>query len=137
MSPPNSIKRPAIRLRYFIPYLLIFLLVPIGTFLLGKWIDVILYLPRFPPFPFNILLGVSIMVGGAIVGVRATRQLRDIGKGLPWGEANVESLSKRLVTDGIYAHTRNPMSSDTRYFRSEWDFCFSLWVWRFLCRYWF
>lgn len=105
---PNS--TPMIRLRFFIPYLLIFLLVPIGTFLLGSWVDVVLHLPPFPPFPFNIVFGITVMLGGATIGIKATRQLRAIGKGLPWGEADARSQSSVLLTTGLFAYTRNPIT---------------------------
>ncbi len=101
---------PKIHLRYFIPYLLIFLLVPLGTFLLGSWIDLVLNLPPFPPFPFNIVFGVIVMLGGAAIGIKATRQLRKVGKGLPWGEAVQASQSSTLVISGIFTYTRNPMT---------------------------
>ena len=106
----DTTSKPVIQLRYFIPYLLIFLLVPFGTFFLGKWFDNLLLLPPFPPFPFNIISGISVMLGGAAVGIKATRQLRNIGKGLPWGEAEKQSQSSELITNGIYAYTRNPMT---------------------------
>jgi protein-S-isoprenylcysteine O-methyltransferase Ste14 len=102
--------KPVVRLRYFIPYLLIFLLVPIGTFIGGTWFDIILHLPPFPPFPFNIILGIAVMLGGAAIGIKATRQLHAVGKGLPWGEAEAQSQSSVLLTTGIYAYTRNPMT---------------------------
>jgi protein-S-isoprenylcysteine O-methyltransferase Ste14 len=50
------------------------------------------------------------MIGGAAVGIKATRQLREVGKGLPWGEAVVDSQSTTLVTTGIFTYTRNPMT---------------------------
>jgi protein-S-isoprenylcysteine O-methyltransferase Ste14 len=109
-APIASSTKPAIRLRYFIPYFLIFLLVPFGTYFLGRWIDMVLSFPPFPPFPFNIIFGISVMLGGAVIGIRATRQLRFSGHGLPWGEAEKESQSSVLVTNGFYAYSRNPMT---------------------------
>jgi protein-S-isoprenylcysteine O-methyltransferase Ste14 len=109
-APIASTKKPAIRLRYLIPYFLIFLLVPFGTYFLGRWLDFVFYLPPFPPFPFNIISGISVMVGGATIGIKATRQLRFSGEGLPWGEAESESQSSVLLTNGIYAYSRNPMT---------------------------
>lgn len=106
----TSISKPPIRLRYFIPYFLIFLLVPVGTYLLGGWIDGVLFLPPFPPFPFNIILGISVMISGAVIGIRATRQLRAMGQGLPWGEAEQKAQSSVLLTTGMYAYSRNPMT---------------------------
>jgi protein-S-isoprenylcysteine O-methyltransferase Ste14 len=102
--------KPRIRLQYFIPYLLIFLMVPIGTYLLGSWIDFVLFLPPFPPFPFNLIFGISVMIIGAAIGIKATRQLRNSGKGLPWGEAERQSQSRVLLTTGMYAYSRNPMT---------------------------
>ncbi len=106
---PNVHVGPQVRLRYFIPYLLIFCLVPVGTYLFGHWLDTIFFLPPFPPFPFNILLGLSIMFSGAAIGIKATRKLRAAGKGLPWGELDKETQSTILVTTGIYEYTRNPI----------------------------
>ena len=107
-SDPST--HPRIRLRYFVPYLLIFILVPIFTFLIGTSIDAYFSLPQFPPFPFNIILGLGIMFSGAAVGIKATRQLRSAGKGLPWGAFAKDAQASTLVTTGIYAHIRNPIT---------------------------
>jgi protein-S-isoprenylcysteine O-methyltransferase Ste14 len=101
---------PSIRLRYFVPYLLIFILVPILTYFIGTWFDTLFLLPPFPPFPFNIILGLGIMLSGALVGIKATRQLRKAGKGLPWGAFAKDAQASTLVTTGIYAHIRNPIT---------------------------
>ncbi|MFX1581930.1 MAG: methyltransferase family protein [Promethearchaeota archaeon] len=106
----SNTTKPVIRLRYLIPYILIFILVPLGTFLLGTMVDLLLHLPPFPPIPFNIFSGIFVMVGGAVIGIKATRQLREIGRGLPWGEADQRSQSSILLTTGIFAYTRNPMT---------------------------
>lgn len=110
MSPKNPSSFPLIRLRYIGPYLLIFLFVPIITVLAGKWIDSLLLLPSFPPFPYNIIIGVSFMLSGAAVGIKATRHLRRVGKGLPWGAFDKQAQSTILVTTGIYSHIRNPIT---------------------------
>jgi protein-S-isoprenylcysteine O-methyltransferase Ste14 len=107
---PLSNSTPTIQLRFFIPYLLIFLLVPIGAFLLGSWFDIMLHLPSFPPIPFNIIFGITVMLGGAVIGIKATQQLRAIGKGLPWGEADKRFQSSVLLTTGLFAYTRNPIT---------------------------
>ena len=101
---------PSIRLRHLVPYLLIFICVPILTYLIGKTIDAFLFLPPFPPVPFNIILGLGIMLAGATVGIKATRQLRRAGKGLPWGAFAKDAQASSLVTTGIYAHIRNPIT---------------------------
>ncbi|MFX1565295.1 MAG: methyltransferase family protein [Promethearchaeota archaeon] len=112
MTTPNASNttKPVIHLRYLIPYLLIFILVPLGTFLLGTMVDLLLHLPPFPPIPFNIFSGIFVMVAGAIIGIKATKQLREVGRGLPWGEADQKSQSSILLTTGIFTYTRNPMT---------------------------
>jgi protein-S-isoprenylcysteine O-methyltransferase Ste14 len=110
MAPNNSAALPTIHLRYIGPYLLIFLFVPIITFLVGIWIDATFLLPPFPPFPYNLIMGVSIMLSGTAIGIKATRQLRSAGKGLPWGAFDKQAQSTLLVTTGIYSHTRNPIT---------------------------
>lgn len=49
------------------------------------------------------------MLSGAAIGIKATRQLRFTGRGLPWGQFEKEAKTTILVTDGIYANTRNPI----------------------------
>ncbi len=110
MPPRNSSSLPTIRLRYIGPYLLIFLFVPIITILAGVWMDSIFLLPPFPPFPYNLIIGASIMSSGAAVGIKATRHLRRVGKGLPWGAFDKQAQSTLLVTTGIYSHIRNPIT---------------------------
>ncbi len=102
-------KYPRIRVKHLLVYSSIFIAVPILTFLIGRALDSIFRLPSFPPFPINILLGSAIFFPGLAVGIKATRTLFRKGKGLPWGELNERSQTKKLVTHGIYAYTRNPM----------------------------
>ncbi|MDO8122829.1 MAG: isoprenylcysteine carboxylmethyltransferase family protein [Candidatus Hermodarchaeota archaeon] len=109
MTANQSNGRPVMRLRYLVPYSLIFFFVPILTFIIGRWVDQLFQLPSFPPFPFNVFFGVGIMLIGAAIGIKATRQLRFTGKGLPWGALDEEAKTKFLVTKGIYSHTRNPV----------------------------
>ncbi|MFX0167725.1 MAG: methyltransferase family protein [Candidatus Hodarchaeota archaeon] len=110
MPNDSSSTLPPIRLRYFVPYLLIFVLVPIVTFMVGRYIDRFFWLPRVPPFPINLISGLCIMFCGAAIGVKATRQLRKAGKGLPWGAFEKKAQSSILITTGIYAHCRNPIT---------------------------
>ena len=101
---------PSIRLRHIVPYTLIFFIVPIITYLIGKTIDALFLLPPFPPVPFNFFLGLGIMLAGGAVGIKATRQLHRAGKGLPWGAFAKDAQASTLVTTGIYAHIRNPIT---------------------------
>ncbi|MFX1301711.1 MAG: methyltransferase family protein [Promethearchaeota archaeon] len=109
MNTKQSNASPVMRFRFLIPYILIFFFVPILTFVIGNWVDRFFSLPSFPPFPFNIIFGIGIMLLGAAIGIKATRQLRYAGMGLPWGALDEEAKTKFLVTNGIYSYTRNPI----------------------------
>ncbi len=109
MTADQSNSHPVMRLRFLVPYILIFIFVPFLTFVIGNWVDRFFNIPPFPPFPFNVFLGVGIMLLGAAIGIKATRQLRYAGKGLPWGALDEEAKTKLLVTNGIYYYTRNPI----------------------------
>jgi protein-S-isoprenylcysteine O-methyltransferase Ste14 len=109
MTADQSNTSPVMRLRFLVPYILIFIFVPILTFVIGSWVDHLFNLPPFPPFPFNVFFGVGIMLLGAAIGIKATRQLRYAGRGLPWGALDKEAKTKFLVTNGIYSYTRNPI----------------------------
>ena len=89
-------------------YLSIFIVAPVATYHIGKWFDNTLGFEPWPSFPFN-LLGLAVIVTGAVIGIRSTRELYREGFGLPWGEANEKAQSRQLVITGPYAYTRNPM----------------------------
>jgi len=91
-------------------YALIFVTVPVVTFFVGQWLDRLLLFPAFPPFPFNLIVGLVVLLFGLAVGIKSTRLLYLIGRGLPWGEAKARARSTRLVTTGLYASCRNPMT---------------------------
>ncbi|MHA1838348.1 MAG: methyltransferase family protein, partial [Candidatus Ranarchaeia archaeon] len=80
-----------------------------GVTLIGAWLDNMLGLPSFPPFPFNLVIGILLVGGGFILAVASILQLYKIGHGMPWGDVNEESQSTVLVVTGVYAYTRNPM----------------------------
>lgn len=103
-------RMPHIGRKYLLPYLLIFFVVPILTFISGQWLDRMFQLPKFPPFPFNLLFGLGVFFFGLTIGIRSTRLLYSKGRGLPWGELAEEARSARLVTNGLYACCRNPMT---------------------------
>lgn len=89
-------------------YLSIFIITPVATYLIGRWLDKILDLEPWPSFPLN-LLGLVIIVTGAVIGIRSTRELYREGHGLPWGETSKKVQTRQLVATGPYAYTRNPM----------------------------
>lgn len=101
--------QPKIKKRQLLLYLLIFLVAPVLTFLIGHQIDKLLGLPKFPPFPLNLFIGMLVMIIGLNLGIKSTRYLYHSGYGLPWGEAVHEVESSKLVVDGIYKYSRNPM----------------------------
>jgi protein-S-isoprenylcysteine O-methyltransferase Ste14 len=101
--------QPKIKARQLIGYLFIFVAAPILTLVFGFWIDLRLDLPTFPSFPLNLFLGMIVIIIGLNLGIKSTRQLYHAGLGLPWGEAVHSVESSRLVVDGIYAYSRNPM----------------------------
>jgi hypothetical protein len=45
-------------------YATIFVIMPIITYYVGDQVDHLLTLPRFPPFPYNLVCGFSIFVTG-------------------------------------------------------------------------
>lgn len=103
------VARPKISRGQLIGYLSIFVVAPIFTYLAGSWLDELLGLPAFPPFPINVVAGLLVFAFGLSVGIRSTKVLYREGLGLPWGEARKTVQTRRLVTSGPYAYTRNPM----------------------------
>jgi protein-S-isoprenylcysteine O-methyltransferase Ste14 len=103
-------KHPHISRRHLAIYMLIFVAAPTVTYISGKWLDRALSMPSFPPFPLNLLAGLVVFFSGLAIGIKSTRLLFKFGKGLPWGEVNGKSQTQKLVTDGPYAYTRNPMT---------------------------
>jgi protein-S-isoprenylcysteine O-methyltransferase Ste14 len=112
MQKPNNTDTttyPRTKIKHVFFYASIFITVPILTYLMGSFLDDVFLFPSFPPFPTNLVLGSVIFCTGLAIGIKATRTLFKKGRGFPWGEFNGKSQSKTLVTDGIYAYTRNPM----------------------------
>ena len=112
MPKPNNTATaayPRMRIKHLLFYASIFIAVPILTYIVGSFLDDVFLFPSFPPFPINLVLGSAIFCAGLAIGIKATRTLFKKGRGLPWGELNGKSQTKTLVTNGIYAYTRNPM----------------------------
>ncbi len=109
MSPTLS-HPTTLRPRHLALYLLIFLIMPVITYLLGNWFDTIFQLPQTPSFPYNFLIGFTVFFSGLTIGIRASRQLLTQGQGLPWGELYHNAQSTRLVTNGLYSYCRNPVT---------------------------
>lgn len=101
--------QPKIKNRQLSVYLLIFVVAPTLTFLIGRQIDKTLGLPILPHFPLNLFIGMLVMIIGLNLGIKSTRHLYHAGYGLPWGEAVPEVESSKLIVDGIYKYSRNPM----------------------------
>jgi protein-S-isoprenylcysteine O-methyltransferase Ste14 len=101
---------PRIRRRQLAAYMAIFVVAPVFTYVVGGWLDSAFSLPRVPPFPVNLIVGFLVFFPALATGIKATRQLYAKGLGLPWGEADRRVQSTKLLTEGIYAYTRNPMT---------------------------
>lgn len=101
---------PRIRWKQLLLYLSVFVIAPIVTFVLGRWLDEIAGLNGFPPLPLNLIIGFPVFFGGLAIGIKSTRELYKIGYGLPWGKLNGKSQTTRLVTNGVYEYCRNPMT---------------------------
>jgi A/G-specific adenine glycosylase len=93
-----------------IAYASIFIIMPTLTFLVGRFLDRVFALPPFPPLPLNLPAGFAVFLFGLAIGIKSTRLLYFEGRGLPWGEVQRETQSTTLVTTGLYASTRNPMT---------------------------
>ena len=98
-----------VKARQLTSYIMIFFVMPVITYLAGRRVDSVLGLQRYPPFPWNLYIGVAGFIFGLGGGLRSTRLLYSRGGGLPWGEAVEDAKTSRLVTSGVYAYTRNPM----------------------------
>jgi protein-S-isoprenylcysteine O-methyltransferase Ste14 len=93
-----------------IPVSLLFVIIlPVAVILTGKYVDRTLSISPFPPPPLNLLLGAAGLMTGYIFSLRSIVQLYQAGLGLPWGDVFESAQSTRLVTTGLYRHTRNPM----------------------------
>ena len=84
-------------------------LLPTAVIFTGKYVDRMLSTPPFPQPPLNFLLGAAGLLTGYIFSLGSIVQLYQAGLGLPWGDIDDAAQSTRLVTTGLYRHTRNPM----------------------------
>lgn len=89
--------------------LLFVVVIPLVTWWVGKWVDTILLLPLFPPFPWNFVIGPVVLVSGVVIAWGSIFQLYRAGHGLPWGDVDDMAQSTELITTGLYRYTRNPM----------------------------
>jgi len=101
---------PRLGWRAVVAYALIFVVVPILTYFIGHFLDRTFLLPEFPPFPVNLAVGFGVFMFGLAIGIKSTRLLYLKGRGLPWGEVKQKVQSTRLVSTGLYACCRNPMT---------------------------
>jgi protein-S-isoprenylcysteine O-methyltransferase Ste14 len=55
------------------------------------------------------LAGIPVLLAGFLLSVASIWQLYSHGSGMPWGDIAEDSQSSKLVTEGLYRYTRNPM----------------------------
>ena len=55
------------------------------------------------------LVGVPVLLAGFLLSVASIWQLYSYGLGMPWGDVAEDAQSSKLVTEGLYSYTRNPM----------------------------
>jgi protein-S-isoprenylcysteine O-methyltransferase Ste14 len=72
---------------------------------MDRWLN----LPVFPVFPFNLFTGISVTIVGLNMGIKSNRQIFYTGRYLPRSKAVHDMETGILVTNGIYAYSRNPM----------------------------
>jgi protein-S-isoprenylcysteine O-methyltransferase Ste14 len=98
------------RLIAFIPEGVFFLLfLPIALFWLSDKIDRVLSIPRFGGGIWNIAAGILLMAGGFFLGMWAITTQVTSGRGTP-----VPMMpTQKVVAQGPYAYSRNPMTLGT------------------------
>ena len=106
----SSDRVPRLSWTIIVEYSSIFVVVPILTFLIGRFVDSIFLLPAFPPFPINLVAGAAVFLFGLAIGIKSTRLLYNTGRGLPWGEVKKQAQSTKLVMTSLFACCRNPMT---------------------------
>ncbi|MHA1253685.1 MAG: methyltransferase family protein, partial [Candidatus Helarchaeota archaeon] len=82
-------------------------LIPIGLYFLSSFIDNLLNLTNLIPFPLNLIIGIPIIIFGAIWSISANIYIYRHGKGSPIPHESVQTTE--LVTGGVYKYSRNPM----------------------------
>lgn len=102
----NGVKSGKDRRKSFLPllysiglFILLFLIIPVG----------LIFLLRLPWsilsfYPYNLIIGVILIVSGIIVTYMGIQGLR-----LRYSRDSYAKNNEGLVTTGIYAYTRNPM----------------------------
>ena len=98
------------RLAAFIPEGAFFLIVlPVSLILLSNAIDRWLLIPRFPGGGWNIAAAILCFIGGGFLGFWAIYTQVTAGRGTP-----VPMMpTQKLVAQGPYAYSRNPMTLGT------------------------
>jgi len=83
MADDDPTRTAPVKARQLTSYIMIFVVMPVITYLVGRRVDSVLGLRRYPPFPWNLYIGVAVFMFGLGVGLRSTRLLYNMGGGLP------------------------------------------------------
>ncbi len=81
--------------------------IPKTLLYVGRGLDALIF-PNLTLQPIH-LAGAPVCLAGFLVSVASIWQLYSYGSGMPWGDVAEDSQSSRLVTEGLYSYTRNPM----------------------------
>jgi protein-S-isoprenylcysteine O-methyltransferase Ste14 len=85
-----------------------FIIVPSLTFIISRYIEKKLEIQLFLGDSY-VYIGVPFLVYGGYYILESIRILFIMGNGVPLGDLIQEEQSSKLVVDGIYKKTRNPM----------------------------
>lgn len=90
--------------------LIFFLILPMVILLSIQGVDALLYLPVFPPTPYNYIVAIPVFAFGWFWVAWSNISLLKIGKGTSLEVAgHGVNVTQKLVVIGPYAYIRNPM----------------------------
>ncbi len=95
------------KLRLLAASALFLFVIPKALLYIGRSLDAHI-LPSSTLQPMH-LAGAPVFLAGFLLSITSIWQLYSYGSGMPWGDVADDSQSSKLVTEGLYSYTRNPM----------------------------
>jgi protein-S-isoprenylcysteine O-methyltransferase Ste14 len=89
--------------------IIFFLVVPVFSLYLGNILDHVLKLNKIGWNLPRITISILLSLIGSYYVLESIRILLLKGQGIPLGDMFPKEQSSKLITSGVYAHTRNPM----------------------------